>query len=146
MAHKKMGQASFVEAFLRPDVGANRRLERSRKRQMVLPSGVSSSRANPQNRRNDSRSASASSSPSSDREYQRCRNRALSIESGGYDGRPQAPDRTGLTSPAAPSRSSARSARAAGSPPRRAAKTPRQSSPDPSSCTPFVPPHNISGQ
>ena len=28
MAHKKMGQASFVEAFLRPDVGANRRLER----------------------------------------------------------------------------------------------------------------------
>jgi hypothetical protein len=23
-----MGQASFVEAFLRPDVGANRRLER----------------------------------------------------------------------------------------------------------------------
>jgi hypothetical protein len=24
MAHKKMGQASFVEAFLRPDVGANR--------------------------------------------------------------------------------------------------------------------------
>jgi hypothetical protein len=28
MAHKKMGQASFVEAFLRPDVGVNRRLER----------------------------------------------------------------------------------------------------------------------
>jgi hypothetical protein len=28
MAHKKMGQASFVEAFLRPDVAANRRLER----------------------------------------------------------------------------------------------------------------------
>ena len=28
MAHKKMGQASFVEAFLRPEVGANRRLER----------------------------------------------------------------------------------------------------------------------
>src|SRR5512147_1784907 len=28
MAPKKMGQASFVEAFLRPDVGANRRLER----------------------------------------------------------------------------------------------------------------------
>src|SRR5512134_4114330 len=28
MAHKKMGQASFVVAFLRPDVGANRRLER----------------------------------------------------------------------------------------------------------------------
>jgi transposase, IS5 family len=28
MAHKKTGQASFVEAFLRPDVGANRRLER----------------------------------------------------------------------------------------------------------------------
>src|SRR5512133_3547412 len=28
MAYKKMGQASFVEAFLRPDVGANRRLER----------------------------------------------------------------------------------------------------------------------
>jgi hypothetical protein len=28
MAHKKMGQASFVEAFLRPDLGANRRLER----------------------------------------------------------------------------------------------------------------------
>jgi hypothetical protein len=26
MAHKKMGQASFVEAFLRPHVGANRRL------------------------------------------------------------------------------------------------------------------------
>jgi IS5 family transposase len=28
MAHKKMGQVSFVEAFLRPEVGANRRLER----------------------------------------------------------------------------------------------------------------------
>jgi hypothetical protein len=28
MAHKKMGRASFVEAFLRPDVGVNRRLER----------------------------------------------------------------------------------------------------------------------
>ena len=28
MAHKEMGQASFVEAFLRPDVGVNRRLER----------------------------------------------------------------------------------------------------------------------
>jgi hypothetical protein len=28
MAHKRMGQASFVEAFLRPDVGVNRRLER----------------------------------------------------------------------------------------------------------------------
>src|SRR5512144_2532309 len=28
MAHKKMGQASSVEAFLRPEVGANRRLER----------------------------------------------------------------------------------------------------------------------
>ncbi len=28
MAHKKMGQASFVEAFLRPGVGANRRLQR----------------------------------------------------------------------------------------------------------------------
>src|SRR5512134_2472901 len=28
MAHKKMGQASFVEAFVRSGVGANRRLER----------------------------------------------------------------------------------------------------------------------
>ena len=28
MVHNKMGQASFVEAFLRPDVGTNRRLER----------------------------------------------------------------------------------------------------------------------
>lgn len=28
MAHKKMGQASFVEAFLRPEAGTNRRLER----------------------------------------------------------------------------------------------------------------------
>src|SRR5512143_1787237 len=28
MAHKERGQASFVEAFLRPDVGVNRRLER----------------------------------------------------------------------------------------------------------------------
>jgi IS5 family transposase len=28
MAHKRTGQPSFVEAFLRPDVGANRRLKR----------------------------------------------------------------------------------------------------------------------
>jgi hypothetical protein len=28
MAHKRAGQPSFVEAFLRPDVGANRRLKR----------------------------------------------------------------------------------------------------------------------
>src|SRR5512143_3709838 len=28
MAHKERGRASFVEAFLRPDVGVNRRLER----------------------------------------------------------------------------------------------------------------------
>src|SRR5512144_1888998 len=36
----------------------------------------------------------------SDKEYHRYKNSALSIASGGYDGRPHAPDRTGLTSAA----------------------------------------------
>ena len=63
---------------------------------------------------------------------------ALSIKSGGYDGRPQAPDRTGLTN-----RSSGAHPIDPRKPPVRTHLRPqerRRSSPDPSSCAPSAPP------
>jgi hypothetical protein len=49
--------------------------------------------------------------PPSDSEYQRCSNSAFSIASGAYDGRPQAPDRTGFTSRSSGAQSIIRSIR-----------------------------------
>ena len=52
-------------------------------RKIVVSSGVFSSIAKPQKRRNESRSKSASSSPGSDSPYQRCRSSTLNITRGG---------------------------------------------------------------
>ena len=75
-------------------------LSRDRRQTEAAASGVSSSRENSRNRRNDKRSDIASSKLSSDSAYQRCSNSAFSMASGGYDGRPHAPDRTGMTNAA----------------------------------------------
>src|SRR5512132_306446 len=75
-------------------------LSRDRRQTEAAASGVSSSRENSHSRRNDKRSDNASSSPSSDSAYQRCSNSAFSMASGGYDVRPHAPDRTGMTNAA----------------------------------------------
>src|SRR4029079_9433381 len=56
-------------------------------------SGVGSARENPQNLRNENRSASASSRPGSDKSYSRCRYNALSIVKAANGGRPCVPGR-----------------------------------------------------
>ena len=81
-------------------LGQIRRHQRQPEAADCLRIGRFVSSANLQNRRNSSPSDSASSRPTSDSEYQRCSNSAFRIESGGYEGRPQTPDRTGLTNAA----------------------------------------------